>query len=82
MGTSKENLFFDFQPEQWEEYQKTKQRVSSDSEDEEDEEKDGSKTEKKGDKDGAKLRKTKPELMIELDDDDLPLAKAKDLLAR
>ena len=75
-------MFFDFQPEQWEEYQKTKQKVSSDSEEEEedDQRKDGSEK-KKESKDEAKLRKTKPKLMIELDDD-LPLSKLKEALER
>ena len=75
-----ELLTADFQPDQWEEYQRTKQKDSSDSEDEEDQEKNDSDKKKTGqDQINSSIKVSK--LTIDLDED-IPLSKVKEILAR
>jgi len=63
-----------YQPDQWEDYLKTKQKDSSDSEEDEE-------SEKKEEAKSKAKRKTKSELDIELEDD-MPLSKLKEALER
>lgn len=70
-----------FQPDQWDEYQRNKQKDSSDSEDEEDEARKDSVKMKKEGKDEMKKKLKLSDLTIEIDDD-IPLSKVKELLTR
>lgn len=69
-----------YQPDQWEEYQRTKQKDSSDSDDEDDQEKNDSDKKKTGqDQINSSIKVSK--LTIDLDED-IPLSKVKEILAR
>ena len=75
-----ELLTGDFQPDQWEEYQRTKQKDSSDSDDEDDQEKNDSDKKNTGqDQINSSIKVSK--LTIDLDED-IPLSKVKEILAR
>ena len=73
-----------FQPDKWEEYLKSKHDDSSDSEDDEEEEQhEEGKEKKKNEKDRAPGKeKIKSEGLLIDADDDMPLAKLKETLAR
>lgn len=69
------------QPDQWDEYQRNKQKDSSDSEDEGDDARKDSQEMKKEGKDEIKKKLKLSDLTIEIDDN-IPLSKVKELLTR
>ncbi|KAL9951527.1 hypothetical protein ACROYT_G044203 [Oculina patagonica] len=69
-----------FQPDQWEEYQKSKHKDSSDSDEETDEDEEENER-KKGDKEKTKRKQKAKSQGIDIDED-IPLSKLKDTLAR
>ena len=69
------------QPDQWDEYQRNKQKDSSDSEDEGDDARNDNQEMKKEGKDEIKKKLKLSDLTIEIDDN-IPLSKVKELLAR
>lgn len=70
-----------YQPDQWDEYQRNKQKDSSDSEDEGDDARKDSQEKKKEGKDEIKKKLKLSDLTIEIDDN-IPLSKVKELLTR
>lgn len=70
-----------YQPDQWDEYQRNKQKDSSDSEDEGDDPRKDSQEMKKEGKDEIKKKLKLSDLTIEIDDN-IPLSKVKELLTR
>ena len=70
----------DFQPDKWEEYLKSKHKDSSDSEEEESEDEEGNDS-KNGEKGKTKRQQKTKYQGIDFDDD-IPLSKWKDALAR
>lgn len=70
-----------YQPDQWDEYQRNKQKDSSDSEDEGDDTRKDSQEIKKEGKDEIKKKLKLSDLTIEIDDN-IPLSKVKELLTR